>query len=280
MQRRIARATKRLLIALAVVYVVYCAAMFFAQHALIFPGWVMMHHQPQEPAPDGVESVWIEGSDGSRVEAWYWKAPQATPEHPAPAAIYFHGNGEVIDWRMGVAEAYAAEGISTLLVEYRGYGRSGGSPSQATIGEDAIAFHQWLCARPEVDCDRLVYHGRSLGGGIAAELARTHEPRALIVESTFTSIVDMAHARGVPGFLVRSPFANDRTLPRLSCEILILHGIQDALIPVTHGRRLHELAPRSKYVELDGGHNDFPRDYGAYVRAIQDFLRESGVTGP
>jgi fermentation-respiration switch protein FrsA (DUF1100 family) len=261
------------------VYVLYCGAMFFAQHSLIFPGWLIVHQNLASSPPDGVESVWITGTDGSRVEAWFCAAPGASAKHPAPAAIYFHGNGEVIDGRLGVAEAYAAEGVSTLLVEYRGYGRSGGRPSQTAIAEDAIAFRDWLCARPDVDCDRLVYHGRSLGGGVAVELARTREPRALILESTFTSIAEMATQRGVPGLLVRSPFRNDLTLPTLTCAILILHGTQDQAISVEHGRRLHQLAPRSLYLELDGGHNDFPRDFAAYLRETQAFLRDAGVTG-
>ncbi len=258
-------------------YVIYCAAMFFMQTNLIFPGWKLIPLSLADAPPTGVQSVWITAQDGSRVEAWYARAPRATSERPAPAAIYFHGNGEVIDWRVGVAKEYARVGVSTLLVEYRGYGRSEGTPSQAAVAEDAIAFRAWLCEQPEVDCERLVYHGRSLGGGAAVELARTHEPRALIVESTFTSISNMAWKRGVPGFLVRSPFRNDVTMPKLGSEILILHGAQDNLIPVTHGRRLHAIAPGSRLVEIAGSHNDFPRDYDAYIGAIQDFLKDSGI---
>lgn len=278
-RRRLRRAGTHLLISLIAVYAVYCSAMYFGQHVLLFPGWITMHQDVPGPAPAGVETVWITTETGERVEAWFIAAPGASAEKPAPAVIYFHGNGEVIDWRMGVADEYISHGISTLLVEYRGYGRSGGRPSQDAIARDSIAFHDWLCARPDVDARRLVYHGRSLGGGIAIELARTHEPRALIVESTFTSIVSMAWQRGIPGFLVASPFRNDLVLPELTCAILIFHGTQDALIPVEHGRRLHALAPGSEYVEMDGGHNTFPADYKAYLDAIVAFLRRAGVIG-
>lgn len=276
-RRRLRLAGTRLLVSLVAVYTLYCAAMYFGQNVLLFPGWITMHQDVPGPPPAGVERVWITTEDGQRVEAWFILAPNASAEHPAPAAIYFHGNGEVIDWRMGVADEYASHGISTLLMEYRGYGRSGGRPSQRAIAKDAIAFHDWLCARPDVDSARLVYHGRSLGGGIAIELARTHEPRALILESTFMSIVEMATQRGVPGFLVRSPFRNDLTLPNLTCSILILHGTQDEMIPVEHGRRLRELSEHAEYVEMEGGHNTFPKDFAAYLRTIEAFLRKAGV---
>lgn len=139
--------------------------------------------------------------------------------------------------------------------------------------EDAGRFYDWLAARPEVDTGRIVLHGRSLGGAVAAQVAATKPCAALVMESTFTSVASMAWTIGAPPFLVRHPFRTDRVLPTLGTPVLLMHGKEDTIVPPSHSRRLKELCPGAMLVELAGGHNDFPRDRGGYWAAIDGFLR-------
>jgi fermentation-respiration switch protein FrsA (DUF1100 family) len=236
------------------------------QERMIFPRQYANPRALPGP-PDGVTSLWSPAPDGTRVEAWFFAAEDVSAERPGPVVVFFHGNGELIDDQLPLAAFYVAQGVSVLLPEYRGYGRSPGTPSQAAIVADMTRIYDELAARPEVDRGRIVFHGRSLGGGVAAALAAARPPAALILESTFTSLAALARTRGLPESLC------------LQRPVLILHGADDVLIPAAHGRSLHASAPGSTYVELPGHHNDFPLDRVAYEAAIVGFLRSAGVLG-
>lgn len=249
---------------LGLAYAVGCSF----QEKLIFP--ISYANQHTQPVPQGVESLWLTADDGARVEAWF--IPAAGPG-PHPLIIFFHGNGELIDTNLDIADLYHPWGVSVLLAEYRGYGRTQGEPSQSAIVADMQRFHDLMAARPDIDPTRIAYHGRSLGGGVASALAAERKPAALILESTFTSLAALARSRGLLESLCRHPFRTDRVLPTLARPVLILHGAQDELIDPSHGRTLHSLTPDSQYVELPGHHNDFPGDRPAYITAIRTFLQ-------
>ena len=264
----------RIMLYLFGAWVLWCAVLFFAQRRMLFPadlaGTAM-------PPPKNAVVLRHEIAPGKTVEAWFFPAPAA--EHPAPLVVYFHGNAELIDDQQRIVEAYRAMGCSVLLPEYRGYGHSAGTPSQRGIGEDAQRFVEMALARPDVDAARVAYHGRSLGGGVAADQCTRRLPAALILESTFTSMGRMALSYGAPPFLVRDPFRTARTVRTLKAPLLLFHGSADNIIPVGHGRRLHALAPGARYVEYGAGHNDFPgsENEEAFWAEIKRFLRESGV---
>ena len=198
---------------------------------------------------------------------------------PAPLVVFFHGNAELIDYQSTIVEGYRRLGCSVLLPEYRGYGRSAGKPSEQAIVADAVRFYDEITRRPDVDPSRIVFHGRSLGGGPAAALAARRSAKALVLESTFTSVADMASAYLAPSFLVKNKFHTDRVLPTLEIPVLIFHGTRDDIIPVAHGRRLRDLATHGTYVEYDCKHNDFPGDENedAYWEQVAAFLRGAGV---
>ena len=99
----------------------------------------------------------------------------------------------------------------------------------------------------------------------------------MILESTFTSVTAFFSRFAIPSFVCTNPFATDRVITDLACPILIFHGTHDEVVPVAHGRRLHELAPRSRYVEMNAGHNDFPPDREQYWTTIHAFLIENGL---
>jgi pimeloyl-ACP methyl ester carboxylesterase len=232
---------------------------------------------PAAAIPASVEHVWITASDGSKVEAWFIPAADASPAHPAPAAIFIHGNAELIDHNLSLVERYHDRGFSVLMPEFRGYGRSEGSPCQDAVVSDADAFHAWLIKRPDVDASRLIFHGRSLGTGVASQLAGLHQPQALILESPFTSVASFAWHYGVPPIFLSSPFRTDKILPKLTCPILILAGRSDEIVPIEHGHKLHELAPTSTMVELDGSHNSGLSDQGQYWKAIDEVIAKAGL---
>lgn len=262
-----------LLTLLPLLYTGYAAFMYANQDRLLFPGTGLPHRKTAGPTEPGVEQVWITTEDGTRVEAWYKPGAGCTPTTPGPALIYFHGNYDLIDTSWWVAAQTCPAGISTLVIEYRGYGRSGGTPSEPGLVADAVQFYDGLAARPEVDRGRIVFRGMSLGGAVATALAAQRRPAALVLEATFSSVEAIAHRYLLPGFLCRNPFRTDRFLPTLDIPIAIFHGRRDHTIPVSHGRRLHTLVPEAHYRELDCGHDNFHSDWDG-VRA---FLVEAGV---
>lgn len=244
----------------------------------------MMFH-PNAAPPDerlfsrtpGLERWWHESDEGP-VEAFFLPGDGVSPTSPGPAVIYTHGNAEVIDPLPAWLATYRRLGVSVLLPEYRGYGRSAGSPSEAAIRDDLLAFRARLVARPDVDPSRVVLHGVSLGGGAAGLIAREHRPAAVILQSTFTSVADVAwDAFRAPRFLIRDRFDTLDALGGTDVPALILHGRRDEVIPFAHGEHLHRALPRSVLVACDAGHNDLPPPELDYWGEIERFLRTAGV---
>lgn len=276
-----ARRAARAAALLAITYGAWCAALFILQDSIVYPRHVIGPAPPESSRPPGVDVWWIDTPAGTRVEAWFMLGRGRTPESPGPALIWLHGNAELIDHNLTPARLYARMGISVLLPEYRGYGRSEGTPSQAGITADLVRFRDRLAEMPEVDPDRLVYHGESLGSGFACALATERPPRAMVLNSPFTSVISMAARFLVPGFLVTSPLRSDRVLAMLDVPVLIFHGTGDDVVPIGHGRRLARVARRAEMVELDCGHNDLPPDWRTYMERVREHLERSGVlSGP
>ncbi len=186
--------------------------------------------------------------------------------------VFAHGNGELIDHWADAFEPARERGASVLLVEYPGYGRSEGDPSQASIGEAMRAAYDWALARG-AGAGGIVGWGRSLGGGALCGLARERTLAALVLESTFTSTRSMAARLGVPGFLVRDPFDNLSLVREFRGPLLLLHGERDEVIPARHADALSAAAPAAKLVWMPCGHNDCPRPWGP----VLDFLAENGL---
>lgn len=296
-----ARSLRRVLLWLLSAYALWLALLVTFQESLIFPG---RHRRPAarvEPPP-GVQRLWIDVAEpqtphprgrttadlpsalpqepssggGVRIEAWYQPGAGRRPDSPGPAVIFLHGNTDLLEERWNVAGPYLAAGISFLACEYRGYGRSGGTPSEAALLADAQRWYDWLASRPEVDSPRIIVHGISLGGGVAVGLAGRRPAAALVLESTFSSVSGLAARYLVPPPFVRHPFRSDRILARLDVPVLLVHGRRDIVIPVSHSRRLARLAPRATLIETDAGHDDYRTQWPA----IWDFLRAQGLLPP
>ncbi|MGE0786263.1 MAG: alpha/beta hydrolase [Sandaracinaceae bacterium] len=229
-----------------------------------------------EGAPGERWTLPVEG--GGEVVAWFFP-PSAEVATPSPAVIFAHGNRERIEPWAAVLEPYRELGMALLLIEYRGYGESAGTPSEEAIVSDAAAFYDRLVARPDIDGTRIVLHGRSLGGGVVAALSRERVARVLILESTFTNMPDLAARWFAPAAAMRDRYDTLAVLRTSSTPVLILHGVRDQLVPFEHAVELDRVAFDSRLVAFDADHSDIVRG-PAYWRAIQDFLLESEVLDP
>lgn len=260
-------------------YTLWLGFLYFKQDQMLYPG-AFAELAPSTPAyPEGMNyaSVWIEPEAGVRVEAWFALGDGCSTATPGPAVILTHGNYEVIDRGTWHAQEYRRMGVSVLLVEYRGYGRSTGHPTQAGITADMVAFYDWLAARPEVDPQRIVIHGRSIGGAAAAQLAARRPCAALILQSSFRSADSMAWGYLAPPFLLRDSWRTDSVLQEFERPVLLLHGRADGIIPASHSEVLEKLSKNPTLAILNGTHNSFPMQAQEYWDKIRAFLQKAGV---
>jgi hypothetical protein len=258
----------------AVFYAVYCLLLFLGQRHILFPRYMVPSPGPAALQGTRIETWWLETASG-KVEAWY--LPPAAAEKPAPAVIFGHGNGELIDYWPNELGRFSEMGIGLLLVEYPGYGRSDGSPSQESIAETFTLAYDRLAARTDVDPARIVLFGRSLGGGAVCDLALKRPSAALILMSCFESVSAFAVRYLAPAFLIRDPFDNLSAVRRYHGPVLVLHGQFDEVIPFGHGQALHAAAQDGKMIVYEAGHNDCPPDWAVFWRDVEEFLRANGI---
>lgn len=218
------------------------------------------------------EEVRLECEDGLSIHGLWWPEPAG-----APVILFFHGNAqEVYSWSP-VQMEFEPLGCRLLLVDYHGYGKSDGEPGEQALYVDGRASLAWLAERGVGDGDIIVF-GKSLGGAVACEIAQDRRFRALILESTFTTLASVASRLFplIPGGLELSEsYESIEKIVRVACPILVIHGGRDELIPAREGLRLFEAAPSPKELYLvDGaGHNDVSYIAGGeYARRIRSFL--------
>ena len=220
----------------------------------------------------GAEEVWMECDDGVSIHGLWWPEPQG-----APVILFLHGNAqEAYSWSL-VREELLPAACRMLLIDYHGYGKSEGKAHEAGLYLDGEAALRWLHERG-IDDGSIVLFGKSLGGGVACELAQDRELKALVLESTFTSLASVA--RKLFPILPRGASLGEvydslSKLARARCPVLVIHGERDELIPVEEGRRLYESAPEPKelYLVPGAGHNDVSLVAGPpYARRIAAFL--------
>ena len=267
------------LVVIVVAVVGWMGFVLLMQRRVLYPRGMAVAAPKAGQEVAGLVRIWI-GWPQERVEAWLLPCGRSRGHVPGPAVIFAHGNGELIDYWPGALEPYRQMGMTVLLPEYRGYGRSAGSPSQVAITDDFVEFFDRLAALPQVDADRIVFHGRSLGAGALCALTQKRKPAVLILESAFTSVADVAWRLGVPPLLVLDKFDNRAVVSQLDLPVLVLHGRFDQVIPVRHAHRLDEAAWNSRLILYEAGHNDGLFQRAQYWRDIRKFLDENGVLGP
>lgn len=219
--------------------------------------------------PSGFQELEVTTSDGLPLDAWY-KAPPTGGR----LLLYFHGNGGNLSSLGPQFEAFEEAGAGVLAVDYRGYGKSAGSPSEAGFYLDSEATYAKaleLGYQPE----QIVIYGRSLGGGVATYLAAKKQAAGLILESTFTSVTETARrTHGHKAAMLVTGFPNLDRMPKISIPVLIIHGMADRTIPSDMATTLGEASPNSQVWMIDGAdHNNVRRVAGSeYVSRLRDFL--------
>jgi uncharacterized protein len=254
--------------------------LFFLSSVLFFSGCLsqVLYHPSREyrgtPADLGLlyESVDLETADGARLSAWWVPA-----DSPRGVLLFCHGNAGNISDRLDSIRIFNRLGLSLFIFDYRGYGKSSGSPSEGGTYRDVEAAWNYLVQNRRKDPQEIVVFGRSLGGPIAAWVSQVQKPQALILESTFTSLRSAARDR-LPGFFVKllvpDRYPTLQYLTRIHCPVLILHSRKDEIIPFRHGEALYAAAGEPKeFVEINGSHNrGFLDSQPFYEAAIDSFL--------
>ncbi len=215
--------------------------------------------------------------DGATVHGWWLPGPGG-PE--APAVLFFHGNAGNLGGRIGLlAQLVRLPLAGVLAIDYPGYGRSTGKPSEKALYAAARAAREHLIATRGIPAERLVLYGRSLGSAVALRTAADHPAAGVVLGVPFLSIPALArvHYPYIPGIahLVRQRFDNERTVARLRVPLLIIYGPEDTVVPPDQPRRLAELSPSpTTLVPIPGaGHDDtWSRDPGTWRAAWLEFL--------
>lgn len=252
-------------------YGAICGALYIFQRRLIFPA--PPAGEPPVYAP--CDLVRISGENGAFGVGMY----AAPTSDGAPTVIYMHGNAEDLRHSGDMARALTAGGLGILALEYPGYGElSEQSASEASLFAAAQAGVDWLLARG-VARKQIVVIGRSLGSGPAVELARRGLVRRMVLISPYTSMVHMARKMmpfAPAGLLVKDRFENDRKAPDIEIPVLVIHAVQDEIIPVAMGQRMAELLPQATLNLLEGfGHNNLPLWRGTpLMEQIVAFLKD------
>lgn len=212
--------------------------------------------QDPQQAGLGFKELWFETEDGKRLHGWFIAGRRPCIGH----LLFCHGNAGNVGDRLLDARLLAAVGFDVALFDYRGYGRSSGRPDEQGTYLDAEAAREEVLRQPEVGAGRLFYLGESLGGAIALRLALDFPPKGLVLQSTFTSVRDVAHHHYplIPRTLVPDAYPSLGLIPRLTAPLLILHGERDEIVPLAQGQALFAAAPEPKRLHVfDGlGHND------------------------
>lgn len=231
------------------------------------------------PADAGLafEEVQIKTSDGLALHAWHVPAVSSRA-----TLLFFHGNAGNISHRLDSILIFHELGLSVLILDYRGYGRSQGNPSEEGTRRDARAAWRHLVEDRGLAPGEIVVFGRSLGAAVAAELARGRKPAAVILESAFTSVPDIAQEAYwfLPArWLSRFEYATAEYVAEIPAPVLVIHSEDDEIIPFHHGRTVFEAAREPKrLLVLRGDHNTgFLISESNYRRGIDEFL--SGVAG-
>ncbi|MDT8453460.1 MAG: alpha/beta hydrolase [Gammaproteobacteria bacterium] len=246
--------------------------MYFQQPKMIFYPLSGLEATPADWGL-GYEDVALQTTDGVRLHGWYVPAPGSKQ-----VLLFFHGNAGNISHRRASLEIFHRLGLNVLIIDYRGYGKSEGSPGEAGLYMDAMAAWDYLINERGFAADEVVIFGRSLGGAVAVQLAAQVPARGLIVESTLSSARDFAQvAFPILSRLIvmRYDFNSVAKLPRVQAPVLVLHSPDDEVMPFHLGERVFEAAPEPKaFVRLRGDHNSgFYLSQPEYEQVLAEWLK-------
>ena len=263
-----------LIIAISI-YVVLMLMIYLFQGRMVFLSNIPGRTLDVSPADIGLvfEDVSITTPDNERLHGWYVPA-----ENSEGVVLFFHGNAGNISHRLDSIKIFNDLGLDTLIIDYRGYGQSTGKTSEEGTYLDAQAAWDYLVKSRRVPADQIIIFGRSLGGAIGAWLAARQTPATVIIESSFSSGVDMAQ-RLYPflpvRLITRLKYPVVEYVSQLNCPVLVVHSRHDEIIPFQMGQAIYAAVKLDKkFVELRGDHNNgFLLSQEVYIAGLEDFIR-------
>ena len=271
----------KLLLVVGAFYAVIVATLYFGQTRMIYLPDMPGRELTAKPSDVGMEyrDVELRTSDAVDIHGWF------VPGAGSKVLLFFHGNAGNISHRLDSIRQFHELGLSVLIVDYRGYGSSGGRPGEAGMYRDAEAAWSHLVDELGFGPDQVVVFGRSLGGSIAAKLASGKRPHALIVESAFTSVPDIASELypWLPArWLSRMRHATRDYVADVHAPVLVIHSLDDEIIPYHHGEKIFDAAAEPKtLLTIRGSHNDaWIRDDINYINGLREFLGASARSLP
>lgn len=263
----------KLLLAALACYAALALVVYLMQARMLYLADLPGRALERTPADIDVdfEDVLIDTSDGVRLHGWF------VPGSGDRVLLFFHGNAGNISHRLESIRQFLRLGLSVLIIDYRGYGRSEGRTTEQGIYRDADAAWRYLVETRGTPQERIVLFGRSMGASAAAHLATQHRPLALIVESSFTSVPDIAgeYYPWLPvRWLSRLRHSTEDFVRQAGSPVLVIHSRDDEIVSFRHGEAIFAAAgePRT-FLEIRGSHNDaFLRDERNYLAGLRSFL--------
>lgn len=266
-----------LILVAALIYGLLCFYLFLMQSRILYYPNLPGRELQASPADIGLEyePVSFVTNDNVRLHGWFVES-----KIDRGTLLFLHGNAGNISHRLDSLRIFNHLGLSTLIIDYRGYGQSEGKVTEEGTYLDAEAAWQYLTGTRGIDPQRIIVFGRSLGGAVAANLVAKHPAAGLIMESVFTSVPDMA-AKLYPVFpvrlLCRYQYNARQSLHSVSSPVLIIHSPDDEIIPYKNGQELFTSANEPKtFLKIRGGHNDgFIASGPLYYDGLDDFISAS-----
>ena len=251
----------------AILIVLIFSGLYFFQEKVIFLP-ESLHEDYQFSFDDVFEEWHVPVGDGVSINALHFKT-----DNPKGVVFYSHGNaGSLRTWG-GVAAIFLKYDYDVLIYDYRSYGKSGGKVSEEALYHDARILYEKLCQL--YDESQIIIYGRSIGTGVATEIASNGQPKHLILESPYYSLPDLAtHILPVvPRFLVRFQFRNDQKIGKVACPVTIMHGTSDEVIYFESSVKLEKLLKSGdQMVPINGGHHNDLAAFEAYHKQIERIL--------
>ncbi len=261
----------KLFIGLLAAYLLLMLLIYWRQDQLLFRTHQALPETPEDYGLD-YEDLQLQTADGVTINGWYLPHKES-----AYALIFLHGNSDNLSNIIPSLRLFQQMGFNCLAIDYRGYGRSQGQPSEKGTYLDAEAAWVYLLRERGFRREQIVILGRSLGGAVGAWLATRHRPAALVLESTYTRLQDIAgeHYPYLPvARLLRYRYPTIDRLPQIKAPVLIIHSPEDEVIPFAHGQQLFQAARQPKaFLAIQGQHYDGHETSGEiYIQGLRSFF--------
>jgi fermentation-respiration switch protein FrsA (DUF1100 family) len=258
-------------------YVLLALMLYLLQGKMVFLANMPSRELTASPKDIGLEfeNITLTTSDEERLHGWFVPADSARG-----VVLFFHGNAGNISHRLDSIAIFNRLGLDTLIIDYRGYGESSGKPSEQGTYLDAQAAWDYLVSERGVSAERIIIFGRSLGGAVGAWLGSQRRPAAVIIESSFTSGVEMAKRlyQFLPaGLITRLRYPVVEYASHLQSPVLVVHSRDDEIIPFEMAEKIFEAVNQRKaFLELRGDHNaGFYISRQLYIPGLDDFIESA-----